>query len=473
MTRTVSATTEEQQEKAILNGYCGRRPAWQAQAAPVPDSGRFNGLRIRARLLSPRIAAGRGLLRMAAAIMSTIPLCWALLPPPFSHHARPSSSSHFSLLQKGSWTRMPLSFSWRKGMCKHAAFHDAFNEQGPELDKSGVVLKQNCDGALIFNLTTFFLDDEIEARRIEDLPAGLLSRIQLLGMIGQGTHVLISRCEDDISACFQLSFSKPDVFLLDVWAKEHHLESSEGRMRSIFMTKCLESLSLENNLRRIVVSQPQEELLRGVFKELGFEPQSGDKTSYLVKRLKGHGGPRTLLGRNEVKGSAEELDVISLQGSKICTMQRRFVEQYNLLHSAVGILVHNKNGQIYVHRRSAQKSMHALHYDMFVGGLLLSGEAPIEGARSHSLFFPSSLTSGCRNEVREELGIGRQDLEEESSDAFGLQEGEDEIKFNDGEVIWGKFMSLVELEEMIQKENFVPGGLKAWQETVERGFHDK
>ena len=52
-------------------------------------------------------------------------------------------------------------------------------------------------------------------------------------------------------------------------------------------------------------------------------------------------------------------------------------------------------------------------------------------------------------------------------------EGEHEINFNDGEVIWGRFISLVELEDMMSKEEFVPGGLKAWQETVDRGFHTK
>jgi hypothetical protein len=35
----------------------------------------------------------------------------------------------------------------------------------------------------------------------------------------------------------------------------------------------------------------------------------------------------------------------------------------------------------------------------------------------------------------------------------------------------GKFMFLSELDAMMEREQFVPGGLKAWQETVDRSLH--
>eukprot|EP00961_Rhodomonas_salina_P021149 284805-Rhodomonas_salina.2 len=41
------------------------------------------------------------------------------------------------------------------------------------------------------------------------------------------------------------------------------------------------------------------------------------------------------------------------------------------------------------------------------------------------------------------------------------------------QVVWGKFMPLAELEAMMAKESFVPGGKKAWEETVKRDLHTK
>ncbi|EKX30926.1 hypothetical protein GUITHDRAFT_149609 [Guillardia theta CCMP2712] len=372
-----------------------------------------------------------------------MPVCWALLPP----SCRPCLSSRNAGLCPGKVLRPSL----RKGLCRRSAFHDAFNEQGPELDKTGIILQPASTESLRLNFTTYFCDDVVEAMGKDELPDGLRSSIRALWPEQQGSHVLISHRENEISSCLDMSFGQTEVTLHGIWVKDQLHQGSGDRMQTILMIKCLESLSLENRRERIVVCPSSTGLMGETLKEMGYESEVVDKTPRMVKKLLDR-KVESLLGRDNVKGSAEQLDVISLQGARIFTLQRRFVEKYNLLHSAVGILVHNRQGQIYVHRRSPRKSMHALHYDMFVGGLLLSGEAPMTGAR---------------NEVREELGIEREDLEEVAV------EGEHEIKFNDGEVIWGRFMSLVELEDMMSKEEFVPGGLKAWQETVDRGFHTK
>lgn len=70
-----------------------------------------------------------------------------------------------------------------------------------------------------------------------------------------------------------------------------------------------------------------------------------------------------------------------LQGHQIAVYPRRQVEAYNLLHPAIGVLVHNSKGEIYVHQRSPNKSMHASYYDMFVGGLVLASETVPDAAR--------------------------------------------------------------------------------------------
>mmetsp|Transcript_10047 Transcript_10047/g.15721 ORF Transcript_10047/g.15721 Transcript_10047/m.15721 type:complete len:234 (+) Transcript_10047:1-702(+) len=198
---------------------------------------------------------------------------------------------------------------------------------------------------------------------------------------------------------------------------------------------------------------------------------------------------KTVLDRSaSAKGASEVLDVIDLSGNKIGTYPRQTVEKYNLVHRAIGyagalascvlffklelrrVLVHNSNGHIYVHQRSPNKSMHASYYDMFVGGLLLSGETAAEGAR---------------NEVVEELGIFGGQLEHLFDtvwlgsknrvflSCFRVVAEDSDISHNDGEVVWGQFISLSELHNMMQSEDFVPGGLKAWAETCSRNLHHK
>ena len=48
------------------------------------------------------------------------------------------------------------------------------------------------------------------------------------------------------------------------------------------------------------------------------------------------------------------------------------------------------------------------------------------------------------------------------------------IEHDDGEVVWGRFMSLQELDGMMREgKPFVPGGLKAWQEAQARAIPNK
>lgn len=60
---------------------------------------------------------------------------------------------------------------------------------------------------------------------------------------------------------------------------------------------------------------------------------------------------------------------------------RQVVERHNLLHAAIGCLVLDDEGRIYVHQRSPAKSVHPSRFDMYVGGLVVAGESPEEAAR--------------------------------------------------------------------------------------------
>ena len=72
---------------------------------------------------------------------------------------------------------------------------------------------------------------------------------------------------------------------------------------------------------------------------------------------------------------------ITAGGLGIGMYPRPFVEQYNLLHRAIGCLVTDADGRIYIHQRSPAKSVHPSMYDTYVGGLVVAGERPSEAAR--------------------------------------------------------------------------------------------
>jgi len=174
---------------------------------------------------------------------------------------------------------------------------------------------------------------------------------------------------------------------------------------------------------------------------------------------------------NTEKGSRELLEVISTNGDTLGVFPRAYVEKHNLLHRAVGVFVQNDSGEVYVHRRAPTKSVHPNLYDMFVGGLVVAGETVEEGAK---------------NEALEELGIEiHPDIAEISPmfthDFMGprnrvivscfqvVMHKPQTIRHDDGEVVWGQWMNITDLEKMIEKEEFVPGGLCMWNEALRRG----
>ena len=177
--------------------------------------------------------------------------------------------------------------------------------------------------------------------------------------------------------------------------------------------------------------------------------------------------------RSGEKGALEVLDAVDLAGRTLGQVRRAFVERHNLLTRAVGVLVHNAAGQVYVHRRSATKSMNPSKLDMFVGGLPLAGE---------------SLEAAALNEVKEELGLAPAGASVEfmrevtwlgSRNRVLLSlyrvevQRDSDVRFADGEVVWGAFHTLAELREAMGREAFVPGGLKAWSEAEKGGFVER
>lgn len=69
---------------------------------------------------------------------------------------------------------------------------------------------------------------------------------------------------------------------------------------------------------------------------------------------------------------------------------RSVVRRDNLRHAATAIVVRDRAGRIYAHRRTDSKDVYPGYWDFAAGGMLSAGETPLVGAR---------------RELAEELGI--------------------------------------------------------------------
>ena len=90
-------------------------------------------------------------------------------------------------------------------------------------------------------------------------------------------------------------------------------------------------------------------------------------------------------------GSGEEwVDLVDEQDRVVGRVTRRQMRAGNLLHRTVAVLCLDPAGRVYVQRRTQTKDLFPGLYDMFVGGVVESGE---------------SYADTARREIGEELGI--------------------------------------------------------------------
>ena len=167
----------------------------------------------------------------------------------------------------------------------------------------------------------------------------------------------------------------------------------------------------------------------------------------------------------------EWVDLIDHENRVIGRERRRVVRAQNLLHRGVGILCVNRSKKVYVHRRTDTKDVFPGMYDMFVGGVVASGETYEESAK---------------REVAEELGV----LGPEPDFLFKhLYEGEKNrswihvyrvvwdgpIVHQEEEIAWGAWLARSELEAWAEGHAIVPDGLEvfehylAWEQSAAGG----
>ncbi len=142
----------------------------------------------------------------------------------------------------------------------------------------------------------------------------------------------------------------------------------------------------------------------------------------------------------------EQVAVLDEDGAVVDVRPRSEVRRLNLRHAATGVLLRDGEGRIYVHRRSPDKDWQPSAHDAAAGGILRAGEDPCAAA-SRELAEELGVT-GVRLEA---LLTGRYDDDTTRYVAHLYEATYDgPVRFADGEVVWGAWMTLAELGRLLR-----------------------
>jgi len=149
----------------------------------------------------------------------------------------------------------------------------------------------------------------------------------------------------------------------------------------------------------------------------------------------------------------EVFDILNEKGEVVGQAPRSAVHgNPNLLHAVVHLHIFNKQGQLYLQKRSATKDLYAGFWDTAVGGHVAAGE---------------SIEAALVREAQEELGITlknpqplfryimRNEYESELVHTFKITHN-GPFKINRDEIEIGRFWNMFEIKRMVGKGVFTP-----------------
>jgi isopentenyldiphosphate isomerase len=164
----------------------------------------------------------------------------------------------------------------------------------------------------------------------------------------------------------------------------------------------------------------------------------------------------------------ELVELYGEDGSVIGTAPRSRMRAARLRHGRTAILVRNDKGKVLLHRRTDSKDLFPGLYDFVVGGVLMAGESPQQGAE---------------RELGEELGVSdvevvplaQADYEDEHTRyrAFLYTAHWDgPVRPQTEEVAWCCWMKLADLRKaLVSPEwDFVPDSPVLWKDYLEEGL---
>lgn len=180
---------------------------------------------------------------------------------------------------------------------------------------------------------------------------------------------------------------------------------------------------------------------------------------------------------NTVSMEGEIIDWYDDEGKVVCPLPRRFVHSHNLLHRGIGVLLRRQTNEVYIHKRANSKRTWPGLLDAMIGGIGVSG---------------SSSAETLVRELKEELELCVNAAPEPTIKFIGtttiytaqnqcivdlytvqLSPGDEErsLGAGDGEIAWGRWIDLHELQAMIKGDEsaFVPSGLQCFR-FIESNF---
>jgi 8-oxo-dGTP pyrophosphatase MutT (NUDIX family) len=154
----------------------------------------------------------------------------------------------------------------------------------------------------------------------------------------------------------------------------------------------------------------------------------------------------------------ELVEVVDEDDRVVDVVPRSLVRERLLLHRCTYVVVLDPDGRVYVHRRADSKDVYPGFYDVVAGGVNGVGE---------------SYEVCAAREVHEELGVTARPAyrfthryQGPDGRCFGgvfdvVWDGP--IRWQPEEVAWGTFLSLDDVDAMIERERFCPDSLEVFE----------
>jgi len=158
--------------------------------------------------------------------------------------------------------------------------------------------------------------------------------------------------------------------------------------------------------------------------------------------------------------NVEILDIVDTHDRVVGTATRADATANRLRHRVAAVLVRDSHGRVFVHRRTATKSLFPSLYDMFVGGVVQAGE---------------TYAAAALREATEELGVtGLPDpvplftfLYESPQHAWWTRVHEvrwdGPVRPQAEEVAWHAFLTAEELRRRLGEWEWAPDALEAYR----------
>jgi 8-oxo-dGTP pyrophosphatase MutT (NUDIX family) len=154
----------------------------------------------------------------------------------------------------------------------------------------------------------------------------------------------------------------------------------------------------------------------------------------------------------------EPVEIVDEDDRVVDVVPRRVMRERGLRHRCTYVFVLDVSSRLYVHRRTATKDVYPGFYDVTAGGVNAVGE---------------TYDDAAAREVEEELGVTARPTHR-FTQAYDGPDGrcvgavydvvwDGPIVWQPTEVVWGEFLELDRVDELIEREPFCPDSLEMFK----------